>query len=232
MMKKAITILLAVFALGLKGLLIAGDPIQVEPFHSIIVSGEILSEIIPSETESIELDFKNADENNLIVEVVDSVLKLRMKTGNYKDAKLKLKIYYINPLDYLEAYGRAQIWSAGNIETMKDLTVKLDNGGEMRFGLNCDSLNATLSKGSVIHLIGNCRALRVKVSTNATFSGYEFSTETADVFAGSTGKAKISVSNYLNANASSKGFIGYVGDPDKVDKKISLKGEILKTELE
>jgi hypothetical protein len=40
------------------------------------------------------------------------------------------------------------------------------------------------------------------------------------------------VRKYLTANAATKGFIGYVGEPDRINQKTSLGGEILKTELE
>ena len=45
-------------------------------------------------------------------------------------------------------------------------------------------------------------------------------------------KAKVSATNLLVANASTGGFIGYVGNPKTVDRKVSLKGEILQTELD
>ncbi len=231
-MKSIVSFTLTLFVTGFIWQTRAGDPIELEGFHSIIVSSEILAEIAPSEKESVEAAFNNADEKDMIIEVVDSVLKVRMKTGNYKEASLKIRINYLTIPRLMEANGRAQIWSAGEIHQDNDLRVRLKNGGEMRLTLYCDSLSASLSEGSVIHLKGKTRSLQVKATTNATFSGYEFESETADVLANSTGKAKVSVSKYLNARASTKGFIGYIGEPAKVDEKTSLKGEILKTELE
>ena len=225
-------VLSAVILAAITTQLKAGDPIETESFHSVIVSCEIVAELVLSNNESVEVDFEHADIDDLIVEVVDSVLKIRMKTGKYKDASLKVRIHYTRDLRMLEANGRAQIWSEEDLYFDKDLTAKLFNGGEMRFRLFCDSLSATLSQGAILYLKGKARALEVKTTTNATFSGYEFETEVANVTASSTGKAKVSVSGYLNANASTKGFIGYVGDPGKIDEKTSMMGEILKTFLE
>ncbi|HEC44655.1 MAG TPA: hypothetical protein ENI20_17710 [Bacteroides sp.] len=233
-MKKSIFLLLALMITGISTQLKAEEPKaeepkELDPFHSIVISSEIIAELVLSKKESIEPDFVGADNNNLIAEVVDSVLKLRMKTGKYKDADLKLKIYYTRDLKRMEASSRARIWSEEDLYFDNDLTVKLNNGGEIRFMLVCDSLSASLSQGSVISLKGKARALRVKASTNATFSGYNFETTTTHAVASGTGKVKVSVSEYLNANATTKGFIGYVGEPDKVDEKTSLGGEILKT---
>ncbi|MFC2115607.1 GIN domain-containing protein [Bacteroidota bacterium] len=231
-MKKSIIVLLAVLTAGFATKIRAEDQKQLEPFHSIIVSSEIEAELILSKNEAIEMDFENASPEDMIIEIADSVLKVRMKTGNYKDASLKVRIHYNKDLRMLEAGGRAIIWSEEDLYFEKDLAVKLFNGGEMRLRLNCDSLNASLTQGSVIHLEGKTRALTLKVNTGATFSGYKFESMTADVNAIGGGKAKISVRQSLKANASAKGFIGYIGEPTKLDKKTSLKGEIIKTFLE
>jgi len=210
----------------------AGDQKPVDPFHSIIVSSDIKAELILSDNEAVQADFTGASEEDMIVEVVDSVLKIRMKTGFYKDSELKVKVFYTRDFRMMESNGRAQIWSEEDLYFDKNLTVKLFNGGEMRFNLVCDALNATVTQGAVIYLKGSTRALNVKVNTGGTFSGYEFKSQIADVEASGGGKAKISVSGSLKANASAKGFIGYVGEPAAVEKKTSLKGEILQTTLQ
>ena len=231
-MIKTLSLLMTLMITSISIQLKAEEPKELDPFHSIVVSSGIIAELVLSKEESIETDFEGTDVENLIIGVVDSVLKLSMKTGKYKDADLKLKIHYNKDLKMMEANARARIWSGEDLYFDNDLTVKLNNGGEMRFMLVCDSLSARLSQGSVISLKGKARALKVKTSTNATFSGYEFETKNTHAVASGTGKVKVSVSDYLNANAASKGFIGYVGDPGKVDEKTSLGGKVLKTFLE
>ena len=153
-MKKSIFLLLALMITGISTQLKAEEPKELDPFHSIVISSEIIAELVLSKKESIEPNFVGADNNNLIAEVVDSVLKLRMKTGKYKDADLKLKIYYTRDLKRMEASSRAQIWSGEDLYFDNDLTVRLNSGGEMRITLVCDSLSVRVSKGSVIPLKG------------------------------------------------------------------------------
>ncbi len=231
-MKRTLVFILAVLTAGLTLRVQASEVIEPGYFHSVIVSSEIVAELVLSDREAIAPEFENASEKDLIFEVVDSVLKIRMKTGSYRDASLKAKIYYTGDLRWLEAEGRAQIWSEEDLYFDGALDIRLFNGGEMRFRLFCDSLNATLSQGSVLYLTGKARSQQVRVSTGATFSGYEFETQSTHVSASGAGKAKISVSGFLDANASTKGFIGYVGEPAKVVEKTSLMGEILKTILD
>ena len=201
-----------------------------DPFHAINVASEIEAELILSPEESVILDLKGVETGQMITEVEDGVLKIRMKTGSYKDASLKVQINF-KDLSAIEATGRASVWSYEDLFT-GNMVIKLFNGGAVRLGLHCDTLNVNISQGSILTLKGEAVMANLKVNTNATFNGYEFNCKDVEVNATSTGKAKISVSNSLKAAASTGGFVGYVGNPGKVDRKANTKGEILETELE
>jgi hypothetical protein len=203
---------------------------SVDAFHSISIASEIDAELLLSKEESVELELQGAESGQLITEVVDGVLKIRMKTGSYKDAILKVKINF-KDIKSIEATGRAAVWSYEDLYT-DNLEIKLFNGGATRLTLYCDTLTVNISQGSILSLKGEGYKAGIKVNTNATFNGYEFECQDVEVNATSTGKAKISASNSLKATASTGGFIGYVGNPKMVDRRASMKGEILKTELE
>ena len=103
---------------------------QLESFDKISAGSEIDVELILDKQEHLELDFENAEAENLISEVSDGTLKLRMKTGNYKNAVLKVKLYY-NDLRFIESTARANIWSEEDLY-LEDLGVKINNGGHKR----------------------------------------------------------------------------------------------------
>ena len=196
-------------------------------FHSLNISSEIDAELILSEKEGIDLEFENANPLSLVSEVKKGVLTVKMKTGSYKDAVLKVKIHF-KDLKEIESTGRASVWSEEDIY-LDELTVRLYNGGATRLRLHCDDVVINISQGSILTLKGEGKMQNVKVNTNATYSGYEFKSEKAVVNSTSYGKAKVSVSNYLEAKASSGGFIGFVGNPARVERKTSLGGEVLET---
>ena len=168
-----------------------------DPFHAINVSSEIEAELILSKEESVKLDLKGAETGQMITEVENGVLKIRMKTGSYKEASLKVQIYF-KDLTAIEATGRAAVWSYEDLFT-GNMEIELFNGGAVRLGLYCDTLTVNLSQGSILSLKGEGETAKLKVNTNATFNGYEFSCKDVEVNATSTGKAKISVSNSLKA---------------------------------
>lgn len=199
-------------------------------FHSLKISSEIDAELVLSEKEGINLEIENANPLSLISEVEKGVLTVKMKTGSYKDAVLKVKIHF-KDLKEIESTGRASVWSEEEIY-LDELTVRLYNGGATRLRLFCDDVVINISQGSILTLKGEGKMQNVKVNTNATYSGYEFKSEKAVVNSGSYGKAKVSVSKYLEAKASSGGFIGFVGNPARVERKTSLGGEVIETTLE
>ena len=203
---------------------------MMQPFHSISLASEIDAELILSEEESIAIDLKGAKLDQIITEVKEGVLKIKMKTGSYKDATLKVQVHY-KEIKNIEVTGRAAIWSYEELY-LDQLGMKLYNGGAARLKLYCDSLTANLSQGAILTLKGEGKVAHLKVNTSATFSGYEYVCQDVYVTASSTGKAKVSASNYLEARASTGGFVGYVGEPRRVDSNTSLKGEIIETFLE
>lgn len=203
---------------------------ELPPFHSLHVTSEIDAELILSEKEGIELEIENANPLSLVSEVEKGVLAVKMKTGSYKDAVLKVKIHF-KDLREIESTARASVWSEEDIY-LDRLSIKLYNGGATRLRLYCDDVDINISQGSILLLKGEGKFQKVKVNTNATYSGYEFTTEKAVVSSSSYGKAKVSVSNYLEAKATVGGFIGFVGNPARVERNTSLGGEILETTLD
>ncbi len=203
---------------------------ELPPFHSLNISSEIEAELILSEKEGIDLEIENANPLSLISEVKKGVLNVKMKTGSYKKAVLKVKIYF-KDLKEIESTARASVWSEEDIYLDK-LSIKLFNGGATRLRLYCDDLDINISQGSILTLKGEGKFQKVKVNTKATYSGYEYESEKAVVKSSSYGKAKVHVSNYLEAKASSGGFIGFVGNPARVERSTSLGGEVIETTLD
>jgi len=204
--------------------------VDLESFNKIKVSSEIDAELVLATEPSLEIDFKSVDPDMLLAEVEDQTLTLRMKTGKYEKGSLKVKIFFTD-LIKIESSGRANIWSYEEI-IVPELEMNLDNGGSIRLKLMADHLQSELIQGSILMLKGKAKTLDLKVSTGATFSAFEFQVEEADVLANSAGKAKIAVSRSLTAKAVSGGFISYLGEPEKLDAKTSLKGEIVQGSLD
>jgi hypothetical protein len=206
---------------------IAGQKADLTCFNKIDVSGGIDVQLVIDKSCGIEWNLVNIEPDKVVAEIVDKTLKLKTKFGIYKDATIKAKIYY-NELTGLMTSGRGVIWSEEELY-VDNITFNLGGGGEARLTVHADTLSASLAEGSVITLEGDADVIDVKVGTGATFSGYNLNSRVATVFSNSAGKAKIAVSENLYAKATTKGFIGYIGEPKFLVKDATLGGEINQT---
>ncbi len=196
-------------------------------FNRLEVGSDIDVQLILDKTCGIEWTLKNIEADKIITQVQDQTLKLKTKPGIYKDAEIRVKVYYTDLLA-INSKSRATIWSEEDLYADK-IRFTINNGGECRLRIFADSVYASVTEGSIIYLKGETKFLDVKVGTGATFSGYDLVAEQVTVLANSAGKAKIAVSKYLKATATSKGFIGYIGKPEKVVQEATLGGEIIQT---
>jgi hypothetical protein len=196
-------------------------------FNKIEVSSGIDVELVIDKSCAIEWNLVNIEPDKVVAQIEDKTLKLKTKFGFYKDAIIKAKVYY-NELTGITTSGRAVIWSGEELYADK-INFNLGGGGEARLTVHADTLNASLAEGSVITVEGDADVIDVKVGTGATFSGYNLDSRVAKVFSNSGAKAKIAVSENLYAKAISKGFIGYIGEPEFLVKDATLGGEIRQT---
>ncbi len=196
-------------------------------FNKLDVSNGIDVQLIIAKENAIEIEIINLDPEGVTYEISDMTLKVRANTGRNKEAKVLVKLYYTS-LNSITTSARASVWSEEEIY-VETIHLNIGNGGETRLKINSDSLVASVAEGAILFLKGQTGYLNVKAGTGATFSGYDFQSEQAIVLASSGGKAKIAVSKSLDATANSRGFIGYIGDPEKLKQSTSLWGEIVKT---
>ncbi len=206
---------------------ISGQKTDLTCFNKIDVSSGIDIELVLDKSCGIEWTLENIEPEKVVTKIEDKTLKLRTKFGIHKDAVIKAKVYY-NELIALTARGRSVVWSEEELY-FENITFLLGNGGEARLIVHADTLNATLAEGSVITLEGEATVIDVSVGTGATFSGYNLDSKVAKVFSNSGGKAKIAVSENLYAKATSKGFVGFIGEPEFLVKDATLGGEISQT---
>ncbi len=198
-----------------------------EKFNTLDVSNGIDVQLIIAKEDAIEIEIINLEPDKVTYEILDMTLKVRAKKGMNKEVKILVKLYYTS-LNSIITSGKASVWSEEELY-VETINLNIGNGGETRLRIHSDSLVASVTEGAILFLKGETGYLNVKAGTGATFSGYDFQSEQAIVLANSGGKAKIAVSKSLDATANSKGFVGYIGDPEKLNESTSLGGEIVKT---
>lgn len=207
------------------------EPRMLDPFEEIFVSGKIEVELILGDEEKVEVVVDQVELSKVITESDGKKLQIKMKPDIYPEERQVWVRVTFDDLNKLTATTGGMIWSE-EVFTDDYLELNAFSGGDIQLEVWLDNLEAKVGQGSIIQLYGQTDRQEVKATSGGTYSAYELASNECIVTANTGGKVKVQVSDYLDARASTKGFIGYVGDPDKVKINDSFGGEIVKTYLE
>jgi hypothetical protein len=193
------------------------------PFERVKVSGNIHLQLIASDTPRLLFEGASVPEK-LDIEWGDHILVLKTRSELNNDPVIQVKLEYVNLSD-LEITRGAVVRSADTLKT-KMLTLHVETGGKAEFTIATDSLSARVNQGSDIILQGAARSQLISANTFGNYLGYELEARNTWVKAATGAQVKVNSSLLLDANANSKGFVGYQGNPEQKVFKTSTGGEI------
>ncbi len=196
-------------------------------FSKIFVQGDIDLELVAGKKESLDIRVENTTPDHVLSGVDEQTLDLRLKTGDYSDAEVMVRVTYTD-LQSLHAAGQATVWS-DELFWSDELDLLADKGGEISLRVRLEHITARVVHGSIIVLAGTTRSQQVEAGSAGTYSAYGLDCEDTVARASSGGKVKVTANHSLEADAKLKGFVGYIGDPEEKHLNTSLAGEILKT---
>jgi hypothetical protein len=193
------------------------------PFERVKVSGNIHLQLIASDTPRLLVDEESVPDK-LDIEWGDHILILKTRSELNNEPAIRVKLEYAS-LTGLEITRGAVVQSADTLKT-KILTLNVETGGKAEFIIVTDSLSARVNQGSDIILQGIARSQLINAYTLGNFLGYELVAVNTWVKAATGAQVKVNSSTLLNANANSKAFVGYRGNPEQKVLKNSTGGEI------
>ncbi|MDF1575523.1 MAG: DUF2807 domain-containing protein [Bacteroidales bacterium] len=195
-----------------------------QPFEKLKISGNIHLQLVASDSLSLVVEEESMPEI-LEVEYEESILILKNRTGLKKTPLIPAKLFF-KDLSNLEIARGAVVQSK---DTLKAQTLLLlaETGGKVELHIAADSLNARVNQGADIILRGSARSQAINAYTFGNYLGYELKTERCWVTAATGAQVKVNCLYYLNANATRKAFIGFLGSPEVKEFKSSVGGKII-----
>jgi hypothetical protein len=134
-------------------------------------------------------------------------------------------VVYTPEVNFLVASGGSEIRIDETISG-KSVELKASGGSNLHAAINTDFLQVRASGGADMRLAGFASELSAQASSGSRISGYDLETTLAGVEASSGADVRITVSDELNARASSGGGIRYRGNPKLVNSKASSGGSV------
>lgn len=193
------------------------------PFNELKVYGRFDVVLVKGTQESVSVESEETPLENVLTEVEEGKLKVRMKTNYFKDTEVKVIITF-KQLYAIEASAGAVI-DAGTVETTKFLC-EANSGSEMNAEIIADTLITKVSQGAALTLSGNAKYHDAQVSTGGQLTAFLLNTVVAKARVNMGGYAKITVKEKLDAAVNMGGNVSYKGVPKEVKQATNMGGSI------
>ena len=207
---------------------------KVEPFTKIDVFGPFYVELIKSDKEVVEMDYRNMDSDDIISEVSRGELRLKLRSRHYmsdwtsndypKSSYVKVKVYYLN-LDDIEAQAGAEVFS-GQVVKSKNLALESSMGAEVRLDILAKNLYTKVSMGGIMDLEGKTEGHEVKASMGGVLKASQLESKTAYVNANMGAEVDIRATGEIEVSAGFGAVVNYSGSPNVRHTSKNFGGEV------
>lgn len=198
--------------------------ISTEAFSEIKVFDGIAVELIPSDSNRVEVSGEDADQ--VVVKNSSGKLKIRMNMNKlFKGHKTFAKVYYQGRLSVLDVNENASITATSPIEQV-DLELRAQEAGEIDLEVSLERLKVKTVTGSTIAVKGRAKNQVVDVNTGGGYEAGYLETEQTEVTVNAGGFADIRASEYVDATVKAGGNINIYGKPKVIDQTTFLGGVI------
>ena len=184
---------------------------KLEPFDQLIVDDQIIVRLVHADNESAVIKAQGVDMESVRTEITDGSLNIYVYGKPFAQKSVTVTLNFKN-LHSIEAINGADISTASLFKT-DSLFIDLKTGGMLYLDADIGYLNSRVIEGSLLTTEGYATVHDIYVATAATVSAFELESDTVTVRALTGGKAKIDAEEELDAQALSKGYVSYKGNP-------------------
>jgi hypothetical protein len=192
-------------------------------FEEVKITGNIHLQLVSSDSRQLVFEGDKVPEK-LDIEWAESSLSLKTPFELGSEPAINVKLNY-KTLSVLEVRRGAVVQSADILKT-KILSVRAETGGKIELDVDIDSLSVRVNQDADIILSGKTRSQLIYAYTLGNYLAYELEAQKTWIKAATGAQVKINSSGFLDANATSGAFVGYLGNPDQKVFKSSVGGEI------
>ncbi|WP_136669145.1 head GIN domain-containing protein [Flavobacterium sp. H122] len=197
---------------------------KVGDFSKVTAYDQITVFLIPSTENKVEISGFNADKVELITE--NNELKIKFPLADEsKGNDILAKVYFVKLIS-VEANGGSNIGSATTI-TSPSFDIIGKESSKIKLNLKADKINARLSQGSKLDLLGTTENMDVVASNSSKVFAKDCIVKQANVNVNAGGEIYVNASQVVDAKVRAGGSIFIHGNPKKVNKQLILGGDII-----
>ncbi|MEX1239011.1 MAG: head GIN domain-containing protein [Cyclobacteriaceae bacterium] len=203
------------------------DTRQVGAFSGVKVAEGIDVFLKKGDKELVKVEVMGTDPSNIITEISGDYLKIHRKDGRYAKVEAKVYVTYVK-IDKLSASSAGSIFSDGTIQA-NFIEIGASSAGSIEVSIEAGTAEVSSSSAGDVELKGKVGSISANASSAGEIDAYDLRAEKVSAEASSGASVKVSVSESLQARASSGGSIRYQGNPDRSNTNSSSGGSVRKT---
>ncbi|MFT6845446.1 MAG: hypothetical protein ACJAUV_001642 [Flavobacteriales bacterium] len=198
----------------------------IKDFDELRVIGPFEIELVEDQAKQLVIESAEIDLHKIITEMDGTALKIRSAAAFTSKKTIHIKINY-DVIRELTASAGAIIFSNKPIYGDK-IAIKANAGGRIELQLDMEKLEIKATQGAQVMLEGKVKTAEMHCTTGANLDASNLKTNTVFVESSTGGLVEVFATDKLDAHATTKGRILYVGNPSKLINEVKLKGSIKK----
>lgn len=200
---------------------------KIGSFDKIKATKGINVTLIEGSKEEVRVEIENGSLNDVVTQLKNKQLTVKMKTKIYKDVAVQVYVTYVD-LREIDAGTGASI-DADNTIIADKLILDAGTDADIKLDVDVNAIEAAVSAGKM-ELSGKVKSQLIKANNWGKYLAYDLESEETLAKANTGAKVEITVNKSLNATVSNGANITYKGKPEMIEKKISMGGKVEEAE--
>ncbi|MBL3658022.1 head GIN domain-containing protein [Fulvivirga sediminis] len=201
---------------------------NLESFHEIRTGQAIDVYLKKGSTESVKIEAKGIDLNDVVTFVSGGRLKIELNDGHFRNHSVKVYVTYVN-LDGISASSASSVYGEDQIEG-ESMDIGVSSAADVEVSVAVNQLEVSVSSSGDLDLKGSANYAEIKASSAGGIDAYDLKAKHVRARVSSAGSAKIHALQEIDADASSGGSIRYRGNPQKSQTNTSSGGSVRKSD--
>ncbi len=197
---------------------------EISSFDQVKISDNLKVVFKKADKEKITIVANGIGYDKIVTESSGRELKIRVKTGIYKDSDVNIVVEYVK-IRSIEASNKADV-KFQEILTGDEYKLKSTGGAVIHVEFDVSAVKASLSNGGRIEISGKADLQEVDAGLGSKYNAYEFETENGYIKSNTNSNVVVWVKNKLEATAGSNAILKYRGKPTDVKSSTNLGGKI------
>ncbi|MEE4197721.1 MAG: head GIN domain-containing protein [Bacteroidales bacterium] len=194
-------------------------------YDKIEVFGNIQVYLSQGKVGTITIDAREVDPSEVVTEIKDKHLKIKMKSNLFEDVTVKVFVNY-QELTEITAHGAAEIIVKDRLKT-DQLIVLATSGGRITLEALLNSAKLKAYQGGHIDITGQAKLQESFINTGGVLSAANFACEEVIIKMNTGGNADVFVSQKIDARVNTGASLSVYGKAKQEILKTSLGGEII-----